>query len=236
MALILILETATPYCSVALSSNGKIVNAIDSPGKNDHAALLASYIRDIFLGTPFTLKDLDAVAVSKGPGSYTGLRIGVSSAKGLCFSLEKPLIGINTLEGMAFGMIFNIIRDRTLDSRTLFCPMIDARRMEVYCSVFDHRMHPVLDTRAEIIDENSFSSLLTKNDMIFFGDGAEKTGEVLSHHRNVNIIRNFHPSASHFCIIAEQQYRAGKFEEITYFEPYYLKQFVAGKPNVKGLE
>lgn len=236
MALILILETATPVCSVALCHDGKVLSSRDSSEHNDHAAVLAVFIREIFEETGFLLKDIDAVAVSKGPGSYTGLRIGVSTAKGLCYSLDKPLIAMNTLLGMAYGMIHYVVRERYLDKRTFFCPMLDARRMEVYCSVFDDRLTVVEDTTALVVEENSFSGLLEKNEIIFFGDGALKTEVLLGKHRNSTIIKSFNPSAAYFNVIAEQAFQFKEFEDIACFEPYYLKDFIAGAPKVKGLK
>ncbi|MHC1708455.1 MAG: tRNA (adenosine(37)-N6)-threonylcarbamoyltransferase complex dimerization subunit type 1 TsaB [Bacteroidales bacterium] len=236
MALILIIETATPYCSVALADNGEIIASTNSKSHNDHAAVLATYIKDIFQQSDSSLKDIQAVAVSKGPGSYTGLRIGVSAAKGLCFSLDIPLIGLNTLAGMAYGMIYHVVRDRNLDESTLFCPMIDARRMEVYSSVYDNAFREIKETCAEIIDENSFNDLIERNFLVFFGDGAQKTEPLFGKHPNVKIISSFHPSAGHFGKLAENAYRDGLFENVRYFEPYYLKQFIAGKPKVKGLQ
>lgn len=236
MALILIIETATAYCSVALVKNGVIIASLESDVHNDHAAVLANYIKQVFDQTDNQLKDLHAVAVSKGPGSYTGLRIGVSSAKGLCYSLEIPLIALNTLDGMAYGMINNIVRERSQDFNTLFCPMIDARRMEVYCAVYNKDMELIQGTSAEIIDEHSFESLLNKYQLLFFGDGSQKTMETLGKNPNARIISNFQPSAGYFATLAEQSFKEGKFEDMVYFEPYYLKQFIAGTPKVKGLK
>jgi len=227
MSLILQIETATTVCSVALAEEGNILAYKEVEQRNIHAEAITVFIDELFQTTSKQYKDLYAVAVSCGPGSYTGLRIGISVAKGLCFALDKPLIAIETLEAMTDGMIAQHTLDD--DRNVLLCPMIDARRMEVFTAVFDSNGNRVKNTSAEIIDGNSFSDLLNDNKMIFFGDGAEKCREVLGSKVNVQIISGFQNSARYLTKKAAEKYLAGNFVDVAYFEPYYLKDFIAGK-------
>ena len=182
----------------------------------------------------YAFNELDAIAVSKGPGSYTGLRIGVSTAKGLCYSLNKPLIAITTLDAMAAGMVARMQNEDL--GNTLFCPMIDARRMEVYSALY----HPDLSMQrkilAEIIDENSFQEEFKDHRIIFGGDGAPKCADILSLNNNAHILEDFLCSSSFMGQVSEQKFREKDFEDVAYFEPFYLKDFVAGIPRVKGLK
>ena len=226
MSLILCLETSTKSCSVALGQNGKLLALKESlDEKHSHAENLTLYIQEVCKSAKVSLNDIEAIAVSKGPGSFTGLRIGVSTAKGLCYALNKPLIAINSLEAMAFGQISNLKSQVS----SLFCPMIDAKRMEVYCAVCDNQQNEIKKTSAKIIDENSFSDLLQKNKMIFFGDGAEKCKSKITH-SNAIFIDNVHPSAQFMIPIANNYFSKKRFEEVAYFEPFYLKDFVGTKP------
>lgn len=233
MALILNIETATQVCSVSLSVDGETTEIKESHTKNSHAEQLTIFAQQIISDGGYQFKDLDAIAVSKGPGSYTGLRIGVSTAKGLCYSLDKPLISVSTLEAMAVGMISRI--DKKNLANTLFCPMIDAKRMEVYCALFTNDTSMVREIKAEIIDENSFSKELKNNTIVFGGDGAPKCKEVLSHSNKTVFLDDFFPSSRFMSQIAEQKFIDGNFENVAYFEPFYLKDFIAGIPRVKGL-
>lgn len=233
MALILNIETATQVCSVSLSVDGETTEIKESHTKNSHAEQLTIFAQQIISDGGYQFKDLDAIAVSKGPGSYTGLRIGVSTAKGLCYSLDKPLISVSTLEAMAAGMISRI--DKKDLANTLFCPMIDAKRMEVYCALFTNDTSMVREIKAEIIDENSFSKELKNNTIVFGGDGAPKCKEVLSHSNKTVFLDDFFPSSRFMSQIAEQKFIDGNFEDVAYFEPFYLKDFIAGIPRVKGL-
>ena len=230
MTKILHIETATQICSVALSENNRVIATRSSDEKNAHSRVLTVFIKEILKQNNFKPEDLDALAVSMGPGSYTGLRIGVSTAKGLCFAIDKPLIAIGTLQAMAIGMA-----EKAGSSDALYCPMIDARRMEVYSAIFDRGNKQVREIRAEIIDEDSFSGQLQTNQMIFAGDGAEKCKAILSPDPNAYFLDHFIPSAEFMIKIAYEKFKAGKFEDVAYFEPFYLKDFIAGPPKVKGL-
>jgi len=224
---ILCLETSTKVCSVALGQNGKLLALKESlDEKHSHAENLTIYIQEVCSQAKISLNDIDAVAVSKGPGSFTGLRIGVSSAKGLCYALNKPLIAINSLEAMAVGQNSRL---KTKDSR-LFCPMIDARRMEVYCAVYDERLNEIKKTSADIIDENSFADLLQKHKMFFFGDGSAKCKSKIKN-PNAVFIDDANPSAQFMIPIAEKYFGEKKFEDVAYFEPFYLKDFVGTKSS-----
>ena len=226
MGLILSIETATPVCSVALHKDGNLLGVQELHLQRSHSEFLAVLIRDLVRYAGYELKDIEYIAVSKGPGSYTGLRIGTATAKGLCFALEKPLVSIDTLQAMAYGM------SRYFQGEdVLLCPMIDARRMEVYCLVADASLNIIESTAAEIIDENSFKERLEVKRMIFFGDGASKCSPLLSSHPNAKFIENVKPSARD---VGEAVYEMLKKnllepEDLAYFEPFYLKDFQAKK-------
>jgi tRNA threonylcarbamoyladenosine biosynthesis protein TsaB len=202
----------------------------ESREKNIHSSIVTVFIDEVMKECGLSYRDLDAVVVSKGPGSYTGLRIGVSTAKGICYALDKPLIAINTLEAMAAGMLKG-----TPSLPVILCPMIDARRMEVYNALFDTDLNCVRETKAEIIDENSFSEMLTDHILVLAGDGAEKCKALLGNHPNVRFIDDFFPSAINMVLPAEKKFQAAAFEDIAYFEPFYLKDFIPGIPKIKGL-
>lgn len=226
MSLILLIETATTVCSVALAEGEDILAYKEADQRNIHAEAITVFIDELFKITGKNYNDIDAVAVSCGPGSYTGLRIGVSTAKGLCYALDKPLIAIETLEAMTAGIV---IAAGQLKNNALLCPMIDARRMEVFTAMFDTAGKRIRPTSAEILDENSFSNLLQTNQMIFFGDGAWKCKEILGNNPNVQIVTDFTNSARHLAKIAGEKFDKKEFEDVAYFEPYYLKDFIAGK-------
>jgi tRNA threonylcarbamoyladenosine biosynthesis protein TsaB len=228
MALILNLETATTVCSVSLGKDGQLLAFKELNGDYSHSENLTLFIEEVLQQAHVKLADIDAVAVSKGPGSYTGLRIGVSTAKGLCYSLNKPLIAINTLQHLSSSVSKNP-KSNILNSKSLFCPMLDARRMEVYCAVYDLDNKEIKATAAEIIDENSFLDLLKENTIYFFGDGAEKCKSILSHTKNAIFIDNIFPSAKDMISLSEQAFINKQFEDVAYFEPFYLKDFIAGK-------
>jgi len=227
MSLILQIETATTVCSVALSETGSVLAYKEIQQRNVHAEVITLFIDEVLKTAGKQYSDLSAVAVSCGPGSYTGLRIGISVTKGLCYSLDIPFIAVETLEAMTDGMIAE-----SNEEDTLFCPMIDARRMEVFTAVFDSKGNRVKPTSAEIIDQDSFSDMLKTNKIIFFGDGAAKCEEVLGTNPNVQIISDFQNSARHLTKKATEKFSAKDFEDTAYFEPYYLKDFIAGKKSV----
>ena len=231
MALILNIDTATQVCSVALVKDGKTIMLKESSEKNSHSSVLTLFIDEIMNKTSTKYEQLDAVAVSKGPGSYTGLRIGVSSAKGLCFALDIPLISVSTLQAMAFGVSQKMKQKSKED--TFFCPMIDARRMEVYDAFFDVNNKMVRDIQADILDENYFDKY--KETVYFFGDGAAKCKDLFSHKENIKYLAGVNASAKNMGEISEQKFLNKDFEDVALFEPFYLKDFIAGKPKVKGL-
>ena len=221
MALILQLETTTISCSVALSLDGNTIAVKELAERNIHAGYLTLFIEDVVAQCGKTLRDIDAVAVSMGPGSYTGLRIGVSTAKGLCYALDIPLIAINTLQAMTVGFM-SLYNDQSV----LFCPMIDARRMEVYAAVYNSQLDELLPVEARIIDENSFSDLLQNQNIVFFGDGAMKCQEVLAGNPTAIFVPEFLNSAKDLSSLAALKYDRKEFEDVAYFEPFYLKDFL----------
>jgi tRNA threonylcarbamoyladenosine biosynthesis protein TsaB len=228
MSLILQIETATTVCSVALARDGEVLAYKEVEQRNIHAEVITVFIDELLKTTGKQYRELDAVAVSSGPGSYTGLRIGISAAKGLCFGLDIPLIAVETLEAMTDG----IIARHSFGGDVLYCPMIDARRMEVFTAIFDAQGNRVMPTSAEIIDENSFADLLQKHKIIFFGDGAVKCTEALSGNTNAQIVGGFTNSAQYLTKRVTAKYEANNFEDVAYFEPYYLKDFISGKKAI----
>lgn len=228
MALILNLETATTVCSVSLARDGHLLSFKELNGDYSHSENLTLFIEDVLKQADIKLSDVDAIAVSKGPGSYTGLRIGVSTAKGLCYSLNKPLIAISTLQHISLS-VSEGPKFKGSNLNPLFCPMLDARRMEVYCAMFDSLNNEIKSITAEIIDEHSFSDLLNNQVIYFFGDGAAKCKNVLSANKNAIFIDDVFPSAKNMISLSEQAFVNKEFEDVAYFEPFYLKDFVAGK-------
>ena len=223
MALILNIETATKNCSVSLSENGQTIAVKEiNEGRFSHAEKLHPFILQVFKDAGKVFGDINAVAVSKGPGSYTGLRIGVSAAKGLCYALDKPLIAVDTLKILASGI--------GVSQGSFIVPMLDARRMEVYSKVFDIQLNTIKDTKALIIDENSFSDLLQKGQVHFLGDGAEKCRELITH-PNAVFHPGIFPSANFMGMLSFEKFKQQRFEDVAYFEPFYLKDFIAGKPK-----
>lgn len=219
---ILQIETATTVCSVALATDGRVVAFKELDERNIHAEVITLYIDELITKAGLTYNNLDAIAVSSGPGSYTGLRIGVSTAKGLSFALDKPLIAVETLAAMVQGMI----AAGNLEVNTLLCPMIDARRMEVYTALFDTQGNIIKPTSAEIIDEHSFYTYLQDKKILFFGDGAEKCRDVLGGNANAVFVAGFANSATHLTKQAAEKFSDSAFEDVAYFEPYYLKDFL----------
>jgi len=224
LPLILNIETSTKNCSVALFSESKLISEkLLLSEKHSHSETLTLFVKDVIKNSEYTLVDLDAISVSKGPGSYTGLRIGVSTAKGLSYSLNRPLISVSTLQSMAFYM------SKKKSNYDLYCPMIDARRMEVFSSFYDKDNNQVTEVRADIIDEETYKKEL-ENKVLFFGDGANKCKDVLTS-GNAYFLDNFFPSATYMGILSLEKYNNKDFEDVAYFEPFYLKDFVVGKKN-----
>ncbi len=229
MGLILNIETATTVCSVSLAKDGVLLALKEQDGDYSHAENLTVFIEDVVKDAGIKLADIDAVAVSKGPGSYTGLRIGVSAAKGLCYALNKPLIAVDTLRYIALNV------SARQPGIALFCTMFDARRMEVYCAIYDAQNNVVRPTAAEIIDEQSFLELLQENQIYFFGNGAEKCKSILAQNKNAVFVNGVVPSAADMIALSEKAYKDKLFENVAYFEPFYLKDFVAGKKKKDAL-
>ena len=221
---ILHIETATKVCSCSLSVNGEVVFNKESHVEQSHSKLLGVFTEEAIQYAREHKLKVNAVSVSSGPGSYTGLRIGVSEAKGLAFGLDAKLIAIPTLKLLAS------IASKQVESDVLLCPMIDARRMEVYTSVFDHSLKTIEPTKAKIIDKDSFQHLLSEHKVAFFGDGAFKCKDIITH-PNAVFLSNIHPLASGMAQLSLAAYQAEEFEDVAYFEPYYLKDFVATKPK-----
>ena len=231
--MILCLETATPVCSVALNDGCCTLALRETEGQNAHSEKITNFIREAMETAGIDYRQLDAVAVSKGPGSYTGLRIGVSTAKGICYAADVPLMAIDTLEAMAYGMKEKL--GSQLAENDLLIPMIDARRMEVYAAVFDANLNKIEDTAALVIDENAFEDLRKDHRLWLFGDGAPKLSKLFENQPNITVIDGFKPSAAFMRNLADKALREHDFVDVAYFEPFYLKDFVAGKPHVKGL-
>ena len=219
MALILSIETATKSCSIAIAKNGQLLASKEEVSeKYSHSEQLTIFIDNLLKENSLTVADLDAIAISSGPGSYTGLRIGVSTAKGLCYALDIPLISVSTLEAMA-QLMTNKYPNKIL------CPMIDARRMEVYCALFGTNYQT--EVEAKVIDKHSFARKLEHESLVFFGDGADKCQDVLIH-PNAQFELGVYPSARGMIALAQQKFSEKQVEDVAYFEPFYLKDFVAG--------
>jgi tRNA threonylcarbamoyladenosine biosynthesis protein TsaB len=234
--LILHIETATDICSVAVSEGEHVVAIRESGPERSHASLLNKFIRDVSEESGYPFSALHAVAVSKGPGSYTGLRIGVSTAKGICYALRKPLLSCGTLENMAHGALGYPEVQALAGERkdVLLCPLLDARRMEVYSAFYSNVLVPVREVRADIIHKDSYADLLAEHPICFFGDGAGKCREVLIS-PNAHFTVDIHPSAAFMVRPVLERYRKKQFEDVAYFEPFYLKDFVATIPRKKVL-
>ncbi len=233
--MILCLETATPSCSVALVHNGEVLACEEDPKGQNHSEKITLFIDSVMKKAGISYNQLDAVAVSMGPGSYTGLRIGVSTAKGICYAVSKPLIAVETLEAMAYGGKVVISSERSERRNLLLIPAIDARRMEVYAAIFDENVNKIKDTEAVIIDENSFADLKKDHHIYLFGDGADKCAEIFANDDKITVIKDFYCSAKYMNTIAQQKFNNSEFVDVAYFEPFYLKDFVPGTPTVKGL-
>ncbi len=234
MAKILHIETATPTCSVALSYGRELVSFKESHIDKSHASLLTVFIDDLFKETGISATELDAVSVSMGPGSYTGLRIGVSVAKGLAYGLGIPMLAVSTLKAMALGFLKRLEVEKNGDHTFLLCPMIDARRMEVYLAMYDSKLETVQDVSALIVDKNSFLKELKNRKLHFFGSGAQKCESVINH-KNAFFNHDYLNSSKDLIPLAYNQFKRKEFVDTAYFEPYYLKDFIATTPKNKIL-
>ena len=217
MAIILNIETSTKNCSVSIADTGKIIAIKElNNGNYSHAEVLHPFIENILAQGSVSKDEIDAIAVSKGPGSYTGLRIGVSAAKGLSFALSVPLISIDTLTALSFAISID---------KGLIVPMLDARRMEVYSAIFDKQHQKIREIKAEIIDENSFLAALEQGEVHFLGDGAHKCKEIITH-RNAVFVDDMFPSSREMALLSYHKFKKNDFEDLAYFEPFYLKDFI----------
>lgn len=217
MAKVLLIESATTMCSVAIADGDKIMAVQQSNDGFTHAENLTEFIKQVSQQS-IVLNDVDAVVVSKGPGSYTGLRIGVAAAKGICYALNKPLIAINTLYSLFAGV------KKIHPNFDYYIPMLDARRMEVYTAIFSNTNEVVEDTNALILDENSFNTIPQQSKICFFGDGSAKF-KAISKFENATFIEDVFPLAEFMIEIAQERFENMQFEDVAYFEPYYLKEF-----------
>ena len=229
MANILNIETSTSVCSVALTSEGEVLEHVENYEGQTHATMLSVYIKRMLHYATSRQMKLDAIAVSIGPGSYTGLRIGLSEAKGLAFGMDVPLIGVNTLKLLTVTTMFAHFFD---DESTLFVPMIDARRMEVYTAVYDNALRDILPPQPMIIDENSFADLLRDHHLVFCGNGVDKVKKLIQH-PNAEFIEGVKPVALSMLALSEKAYRENDFIDVAYSTPLYLKEFQATKSKKK---
>ena len=224
MSILLHIDTSTKLCSVAIAKDGVLLSLKEEYDEQySHAEKLNVFIEAAVAEAAISLADISAVAVSKGPGSYTGLRIGVSTAKGLCFGLNIPLIAVDTLQALSYGAQS---KHPELAADALLCPMLDARRMEVYSQIFNTQGQEIRSIEAQIIDAQSFTTL-TQN-LYLFGDGAQKCLETLSAQSNIHFLADIQTSALWMIAIAQQKFKAKHFEDVAYFEPFYLKDFIGG--------
>lgn len=226
MSCILHIETSTEACSVALSEDGMSVFSKEDLAGPSHAIQLGVFVDEALSFADSHAMPLDAVAVSCGPGSYTGLRIGVSMAKGVCYGRNLKLIGIPTLKVLSVPVLLR----EDLPEDAYLCPMIDARRMEVYAAIYDRALNAVRETAADIIDENSYLELLDSHPVYFFGNGASKCKEKITH-PNAHFIDDIKPLAKWMFPLAEKAIAMEDYKDVAYFEPFYLKEFIASTPK-----
>ena len=227
MSCILNIETSTNVCSVAVSQDGACIFEKEDHSGPNHAERLGSFVDEALSFTDNHAIPFDAVAVSCGPGSYTGLRIGVSMAKGICYGRGLKLLGVPTLEILCVPVL---LREMVAEENALLCPMLDARRMEVYAALYDRALHEVRETGADIVDEQTYRSHLEHRPVYFFGNGSAKCAEAIAH-PNAHFLPDIVPLAKYMGPLAEKAMARGEFQDVAYFEPYYLKEFVASKPK-----
>ena len=227
MSCILMIETSTKVCSVAVSEDNHIIfHNEDFEGPNQ-ARVLAPMVQEAVSFADSHAIPITHVAVSEGPGSYTGLRIGCSTAKGVCYGRKTKFIAVSTLKTMAVPLL--LYRD-DIEDDALLCPMIDARRMEVYCAIYDRSLRELMPVSAVVVESQSFADIAAGRPIYFFGDGAAKCKDVIGY-PNAHFIDNISPLAKNMLPLAEQAISSGKFEDVAYFEPFYLKEFIATKPR-----
>lgn len=232
MNILLAIETSTHICSVALWHNGELLAIKESDEKNVHSRLLSSMIIQLLAENNIPKENIAAVAVSMGPGSYTGLRIGVSIAKGLCYGWSKPLIAVDTIKAQAAQYILTVNNHKTDSENILLCPMFDARRMEVYTALYDIALNEISPPEAMVVDSKSFNELLVHHKIFFFGNGAAKCKELITS-SNAVFVDDVNPSSLGVAFLAEKLFQENKFVDVAYFEPFYMKEFIAGKPSKK---
>jgi tRNA threonylcarbamoyladenosine biosynthesis protein TsaB len=234
MALILHIETATQVCSTALSRDGEIIEIRETSDPRSHASRLGPFIEELMSSSGNDFSSLDAIALSLGPGSYTGLRIGASTAKGIAYATGKPAIGISTLKSLANRFIaeHKDLISGTEGEALYLCPMIDARRLEVYASIYTPDLKAVRETKADILNSKSFIEYLEKGKVFFFGNGSDKFRDMI-HHNNAEFTEGVEPSARYMARLAETSFCMGDFLDLAYFEPFYLKDFIATIPKNK---
>lgn len=226
MSCILSIETSTDVCSVAMSENGQCIFKEEDHSGPNHAVSLGVFVDEALSFTDNHAIPLGAVAVSQGPGSYTGLRIGVSMAKGICYGRDVPLLAVPTLEVMAVPVLLN----HEIEEDALLCPMIDARRMEVYSAIYDRALKPLRETRADVVDGDTYREFLANHPVYFFGNGAAKCMETINH-PNAHLIEGIEPLAKYMFPLAERKWVQKEYEDVAYFVPFYLKDFVAKMPK-----
>ncbi len=229
MAYILNIDTATDICSVALTNNSTLLAYRENNDGKSHAKTLLPFVAEVLKETQLASHQLEAVAISMGPGSYTGLRIGTSTAKGLCYALNIPLIAIPTLQIIAAGVA------HSYSPKHQIIPLLDARRMEVYTCIYDTLLQPITDVSAIIVEENTFTPLAQNHQIVFCGNGVEKCTPILRQYEHA-ILDSTPISARNMADLSAKKFSQKQFEDIAYFEPFYLKEYVAAKPHVKGLQ
>lgn len=230
MPLILNIDTALEYGSVSLSDKGTIISFLENKNQQDHAAWIHTAIKEMMAENNIQMSDIDSVSVSNGPGSYTGLRIGLSAAKGLCFALQIPLITVGTLDIMAAGIQRN--PNNNINATDWLCPMIDARRMEVYYALYDAGLSLISSPQAAIVQAGFFDDWLKQKKIFFFGNGSHKLKKILSH-KNADFLQYHHKGAFNMAALSEKYYYERKFADLAYTEPLYIKEvyFPGGNPS-----
>ena len=232
MALLLSLETSTQCCSVALHDDGVLVASKVIQTPRSAASQLAVMIDGVFRTSKNRPLDVKGIIVTAGPGSYTGLRIGVATAKGLCYALNIPIVSVNTLELMAYQFLeIELLKNDLHINNAIMCPMLDARRMEVYCALLDQNMNYVEQVQAKVIDDESFRGIIESKPIFFFGEGADKCKAVIKH-TNAHFFSGVIPLASSLGVIGYKKWKEGAYEDLVSFEPFYLKDFLIKKPNL----